>query len=274
MSTKTLISHEEFFRTHPVFTADEFAAHLSLRGEAGARAGEAALAYHHRAGHLVRVRRGLYAAIPRGANPATHPVDPFLVAGRATPDAVLSYRTALEFHGRAYSLSRQFIYSSRRPVVPFDFRASHFRGARHPEALVRSSCEDFGVMTAERLGLQVRVTSLERTLVDVLDRRHLTGSWEEIWRSLESVEFFDLDMVVKYTRLLGNATTAAKVGFWLEQHRERLMVEKRHLEALGRLRPRRPHYLERGKRRPGRLVPRWNLVVPREIIDRSWGEVL
>ncbi len=57
-------------------------------------------------------------------------------------------------------------------------------------------------------------------------------------RSLESVEFFDLDKVVEYALLLGNATTGAKVGFFLEQHREPLMVEDRHLKALQGLRPR------------------------------------
>jgi predicted transcriptional regulator of viral defense system len=121
--------------------------------------------------------------------------------------------------------------------------------------------------------MDVRVTSLERTLVDVLDRPDLSGSWEEIWRSLESVEFFDLDKVVEYTLLLANATTGAKVGFFLEQNREPLMVEDRHLKALRDLRPRQPHYLDRSKRTPGRLVSEWNLVIPREVLERAWGEV-
>ncbi|OGA43455.1 MAG: hypothetical protein A3G24_12650 [Betaproteobacteria bacterium RIFCSPLOWO2_12_FULL_62_13] len=64
----------------------------------------------------------------------------------------------------------------------------------------------------------MRATTLERTLVDVFARPDLAGGWEEIWRSLETVEFFDLDVVVQYVLLLENATTAAKVGFFLEQH--------------------------------------------------------
>lgn len=85
--------------------------------------------------------------------------------------------------------------------------------------------EHFAVKTLERAGLPVRVTSLERTLVDALDQPDLGGGWEEIWRSLETIEFFDLDGVVQYTLLLDNATTAAKVGFFLGQHKETLMVE-------------------------------------------------
>lgn len=125
----------------------------------------------------------------------------------------------------------------------------------------------------DRSGMEVRVTSLERTMVDVLNRPDLSGGCEEIWRSLESVEFFDLDKVVEYALLLGNATTAAKVGFFLEQHREPLMVKEKYLKSLRSLRPRQPHYLDRDKRKSGRLVSGWNLVVPREVFERTWAEV-
>lgn len=99
----------------------------------------------------------------------------------------------------------------------------------------------------DRAGLSVRVTSLEHTLVDVLDRPDLGGGWEEIRRSLEMVEFFDLDVVIEYTLLRESATTAAKVGLFLEQHQEALMVERSHLESLPALRPCMPHYLEIGR---------------------------
>ncbi len=121
--------------------------------------------------------------------------------------------------------------------------------------------------------MPLRVTSLERTLVDVLDRPDYSGGWEEVWRSLESVEFFDLEKVVEYALLLENATTASKVGFFLAQHREALMVEERHLIELRHRRPRQPHYVDRNKRSSGSLVAEWNLVVPMEVVERSWAEV-
>ncbi len=227
-----------------------------------------------RTGRVVRVRRGLYAVIPAGASPGSYPVDPFLIAAKLTTDAFLSHHTALEFHGRAYSVQERFIYTASRPLGRLMFRTHVFRGAKFPQVLHRAGKESFGVLTAERAGMELRVTSLERTLVDVLNRPDLSGSWEEIWRSLESVEFFDLDKVVEYALLLENSTTGAKVGFFLEQHREPLMVEDRHLKALHDLRPRQPHYLDRAKRISGRLVSEWNLVVPREVLERAWGEVL
>jgi predicted transcriptional regulator of viral defense system len=268
------MKHDGFFRKHPVFTGKELSDHLSSLGEVGGRAQEALLAYHRKAGRVIPVRRGLYAVIPPGADPDSYLVDPFLVAAKLTPDAVLSHHTALEFHGKAYSVHTHFTYSASRPLRPLTFRGHVFRGTRFRQALLRLGKELFGVSTSERAGQKLKVTSLERTLVDVLDRPDLSGSWEEIWRSLESVEFFDLDKVVEYALLLGNATTGAKVGFFLDQHRQTLMVEDHHLNLLHDMRPRQPHYLNRSKRKSGRFVSEWNLVIPREVLERSWGEVL
>lgn len=270
----TITGVQDFLATHPVFTVAEFAEWYGSRRKTADRTVEALLAYHVKSGHLVRVRKGLYAAVPRGSTAAIVPIDPFLVAGKLTPDAILAYHTALEFHGKAHSPTHEFFFLTRLAARPLEFRGQRFR-AMHPPAALRSKrAEPSNVLTADRMGLSVRVTNLERTMVDVLDRPRLGGGWEEIWRSLEGVEFFDLDAVVEYALLLENATTIAKVGFFLEQHKEHLMVEDRHLDQLGKHGPRVPHYLSRDDRRSGRLVAGWNLVVPPEVLERRWQEVV
>ena len=263
----------EFLARHAVFTVDELDRFLSERGSVNTNTRKALLDYHRKQGRIVRVRRGLYASVPLGMDPATTPVDPYLVAARMTGDAVLGYHTALEFHGRAYSVHWRLVYISATKSLPLTFQSHEFQRAPVPPPLLSKRKEMFGVTHHKRSGVELRVTGHERTLVDALDRPDLTGSWEEIWRSLESVEFFDLDQVVEYTRLLENATTAAKVGFFLEQHREPLMVEEAHLDSLRKLRPQQPHHLTRGRPKGCRLVKDWNLMIPDEILDRSWGEV-
>ncbi len=268
------MKHEEFFRKHPVFTGEEMVNYLLSCGDVGSRTKEALLAYYRKTGCIVSVRRGLYAVVPPGCSSTSYSIDPFLVAAKLTEDAVLSHHTALEFHGHAYSVHEHFIYSGSRPLSSLTFRTHVFYGVKFPESLRCATKEDFGVVTRDRAGMDIRVTSLERTMVDVLNRPELSGGWEEIWRSLESVEFFDLDKVVEYALVLGNATTVSKTGFFLEQHRESLMVEEKHLKSLKEFRPRQPHYLDRDKRKSGRLVSEWNLVVPGEMLERTWAEVL
>lgn len=265
------MKHEKFFRKNPVFTSRDFEKYLSSHN-VSKRTQESLLSYYRKIGRIVRVKRGLYATIPIGYENEAFIVDPFLLASKMTPDAVLSHHTALEFFGHAYSVRNIFTYFASRPVETLVFQGHTFKGTRFSKSLLSKGKELFEIRVEEREGMDLRVTSLERTLVDTLDRPELSGSWEEIWRSLESVEFFDLDKVIEYIQLLKNSTTAAKVGFFLEQHREELMVEDHYLKELKDLCPRNPHYLSRTRRESGRIITDWNLVVPQEVLDRSWEE--
>ena len=186
----------EFFATHPVFTTEELTAFLAQRGSHNPWTRKALLAHHQKQGRLLRVRRGLYVVVPPGMAPQTCPVDPYLLAARMAADAVLAYHTALEFHGKAYSVFEQFQYLTARAARPVTFRTYRFHGVSFPKQLRAEGQAYWGVDTAERTGLSVRVASLERTMVDVLDRPQLAGTWEEIWRSLESIEYLDLEQVV------------------------------------------------------------------------------
>jgi predicted transcriptional regulator of viral defense system len=263
-----------FLSQHDVFTVEELDLFLSKEGTGNPNTRKALLTYYRKQGRILPVRRGLYAVVPFGSSPDTSPVDLYLLASKITKDAVLGYHTALEFHGKAYSVYNRIHYLSTQRSLPVKFRSYEIRRVSVPQPLIAKGKEMFGVSRHKRSGGELRVSNLERTLVDVLDRPELAGSWEEIWRSLESVEFFDIEQIVEYVLLLENATIAAKVGFFLEQHKEPLMVDDVHLQPLRKLRPRQPHYLMRGKRKGGRWVKEWNLMVPDEILNQSWAEVI
>ncbi|MBN2437727.1 MAG: transcriptional regulator [Deltaproteobacteria bacterium] len=260
----------DYFEAHPVFRhADFLAAHTA--GGRSAFTSNNLLARHLAAGRLVRVRRGLYAVVPRGVAPDQATVDPYLVSSHLTDDAGVAYHAALQFFGKTYSVWRRFHYLTCKRARPFSFRGMEFVPVMVPANLRSLPARGVGVIETDHVGGRVRVTTLERTLVDVLDKPDKCGGWEEIWRSLEMVEFFDLDAVISYAMALGSALTVARVGFFLDQHREALMVEDSHLELLRAHVPDQPRYLD-GTREPGRLVTRWNLVVPDYVLHRRWEE--
>lgn len=265
---------DEFFALHKIFTFAEVAQFISK----GERAYENStlhnlLAYHQKHEHILHVRRGLYYSIPRGITSDNCPIDPFLIASKMAEDAVLGYRTALDFFGKLHSVQDEFIYiAKRRETVPFIFKNVKYRGVSIPSILKKTNNELFGVDTVDRLGKKILVTSLERTLVDVLDRPYLCGSWEEIWLSLENIEYLDLNKVLQYALILNNATTIAKLGFFLESHRESLMVPEYCFVELRKHCPIKPHYLKRDQKQPQKLIANWNLIVPLSIINRQWEE--
>ena len=44
--------------------------------------------------------------------------------------------------------------------------------------------------------MTIKITSLERSIVDILDRPDLGGGWEEVWRSLDNVTLFDVNKII------------------------------------------------------------------------------
>jgi predicted transcriptional regulator of viral defense system len=260
----------EFFRSHPVFRHDEFVAAHTAGGRSPATSNNL-LAKHLAAGRLVRIRRGLYAAVPPGVDPLQAAVDPYLAACRLADGAAVAYHAALQFFGKSYSIWRRFHYLTPARSRPCSFRDLEFIPVQVPSALRGRPDWGGGIVETHHAGGRVRVTTLERALVDVLDSPQRVGGWEEIWRSLEMVEFFDLEAVIEYARKIGSSLTIGRLGFFLEGHRESLMVEEDHLRVLREHAPAQPRYWD-GARRPGRLIRPWNLIVPDLILQRRWEE--
>lgn len=261
-----------FFATHPVFTLAALKDHLGASGH-DARATYNRVHYHARTGRLVSPGRGLYAVVPLGAAAESFAVDPYLMGSQAVPDAVLGMHSALELHGVAYSAFNEVSAFTTEPREPWTWRGVTYRSLPHPVALRRQHGVHVGTTIMDRSGLRILVTTLERTLVDVLRAPDAAGGLEEVWRSLGSVQYVRLPEVVDYVRALGTGVTAARVGLFLERNRHTLGVSDDILNQLQALVPRSTQYLSRRQRQAGTLVPRWNLVVPTHVLDNAWDEL-
>jgi predicted transcriptional regulator of viral defense system len=258
-----------FFARHPVFTTDEFSAFHKLTKR---ESRYALLAYNRRSGRVLNIRRGIYAAVPDGVEPQSYMVNPFLVTAKATSDAVVAYHSALSFHGHAYSDFNVFTYlTKQKEASKFTFQNSEYVGVTQPKALLKRGQELTAVDLVEHGGLDIRVTSLERTLVDCFDRLDISGGIEEVWRSFELVPYLRIWQILQYVVLLDNAVTTAKVGFFLDMNKERFHIEKKDLEFLRSHRPAHKSYIYRMERK-GKLVRDWNLIVPNDVLQRTWEE--
>lgn len=261
----------DFFTTHPVFTRDDFAGALGDGRKAPGRTVDSHLGRYLRACRIGRVKRGVFFAAAPGEAASKSPVDFLLVASRLAPDAVLGYHTALEAHGYAQSAYERLFFLTQHKVKTMTFRGRVFVPVAPPRALQRKRLSHTSVVEVERRGLPCRVTSLERTVVDALDRLDLTGGFEEAWRSLSAIPLLDLRALLEYVRLRKLATLAAKVGLFLERHKDHFSVPASMLDELRSLRPRAPHYFDRSAR--GKLMAPWNLIVPTALLEGEWEAV-
>jgi len=252
---------ESFLATHGLFTREEMS--LALPGRATATL-DAHLARWRGQGRLVQVKRGLYLRRdPIAPDLPAPPPDFLALAARMAPDAAVAFHTALEAHGCAQSLFERLTFVTWSRTRPVEFMGRRMIPVR-PRAPLRA--RDGGEDWIERLdrgGLEVRVTSLERTVADALDRPSLAGGVEEVWRSLWNVPALDPEALLDYVETLGNQTLAARVGCFLETRREELAVPESLLERLEVLAPNHPVYFDREL--GGRLNARWRLIVPKEL---------
>lgn len=260
----------DFLMTHPVFQLEDFQNQHDKLGSANRGTAHTLLAYHVREGHVLRIARGLFATVPPGFSAETMPVDPYLLMAGLADDAVVAFHAALQFHGRAHSLHSRFQYLSVRRRRPFAFRGMEFVGVSGGVPSWGVGLES-GVVEERHAGGSLLVTTLERSLVDVMALPQHGGGWEEVFRSLDSVDFLDVDRVVE-DAVRRDSLTAARVGFYLEGRREEWPVREEHILALQGHAPRQPSYMGPGRGTRGKLVAKWNLVVPLEVLERRWEE--
>lgn len=257
---------EAFLSTHSLFTRAELTA--ALRGRAPATVAQH-LARWRRQGRIVRVKQGVFVRRDKpGALNA--PPDFIALASRMAPDAAVAYHTALEAHGFAQSLFERFTFVTWTKAKPVVFQGRRFVPVRPRAGLLSANRGEPWIAHLERTGVEIRATSIERTIIDVLDRLDLAGGVEEAWRSLRSVPAVDPESLEHYVTALGSSLVAAKVGFFLESRRQDLAVPEGLLKRLQKRIPTTPVYMDR--RRRGRVVARWALVVPEELLADSVEE--
>ncbi len=261
-----------FFEANPVFRYEDFAAYMQSQGITRPASLRQQLSYHHKVGNLVHIRKFLYAVKPTSIEEKNYWIDPYLIAAKSAPDSILAYHTALELLGIAYSSFEEFTFLTTRSTNLFTYGGQRFRPVLFPKKLLKQKMTTYGVETIKRQNTVIKLTGIERTLVDVLDRPNLGGGWEEVWRSLDNVIQIDVDKLIEYTLLLKNATIAAKVGYFLEQRPYHLAVDQKYLEKLLPYIPKQPHYMNRNRKEKGKYIEKWQLIVPLEIIEREWEE--
>jgi predicted transcriptional regulator of viral defense system len=126
------------------------------------------------------------------------------------------------------------------------------------------------VTVVDRLGLDVKVTTLERTIADLFDRPDLAGGAEELFNSLDLVPRIDAPALARRLRALGNATAAGAAGWWLEQEKQRLGVSEAIVDELRRAAPKQTRYALGAGPGEGRAASGWNVILPAELVERRF----
>ncbi len=196
-------------------------------------------------GDLESVRQRLW--VRSGASP-----DPFRLAALITQPYAFVYGSALTLNGAGPAERSEILVSSPHRFAAFEFAGVRYRWARPwiDEGLMRVSVGPEFVST----------TNPERTAVDCVRVPSNAGGIQELARALDMLPTLDAPEVLSWVDRYEDATLAARLGYLLELtglHGARTPL----MRGLLKRRPGHRVYLV-GGRRGGKLIARWNLIVP------------
>jgi predicted transcriptional regulator of viral defense system len=243
----------DYLAEHSVFTLEEYRAFYASSGRNPDGAHEN-LSYHVRNGALRSVRRGLY------ARPGW--VDPWLLASKFAPDAIISHDGALSFHGFVGVGNRVSLLTTKR-VASWVSTSSEL--IIQPMQVSRLRHEFNLASTFVREDSALRVSTLEQALVDCLETLDRTPP------GVDLLQLFRDCAQATHPRALATCAInrqspllVSRLGFFLQCSRRG--VDEEVLRELDRHALPEPDYFVRSQRGPNDvLLGRWNLILPPEL---------
>jgi len=157
-------------------------------------------------GRIAKIRQGLYALI----NPATGLIyaDKFMLGSNINNGAYIAYHGALEFHGYANQVFNNVFVSTNERFYGFEYGGITYD-------CVTGMIED-GVMTVKST-CNIRITDLERTIVDCIDNIERAGGAEELLAALSFIKKLDCEKLLIYLAAYDKKNLWQKAGYLMEK---------------------------------------------------------
>lgn len=205
-------------------------------------------------------RRGLYFIVEPGSNYKEAQPDELLVAMGIAPGAIICFLSALAVKGRSHNLNFVYHISSDKPFKELNYRDVKFRYVTlaYRDMLIEQQPYKSGIL---------RYTCVERTLVDCLRSQRYSGGFENLYQSFKSVEYINTEKVAQYLQRIDSPALNAKTGFFLEIFKKRWKISQVVLNRFRERLPASPEYFWGREKKNGKLVKRWSLIVPKDIIE-------
>jgi len=155
-------------------------------------------------GLVVQIRRNLYSVTEMATK--TTATTKYEIGSAISSSSYLSYHSALEYHGIAQQVFYTMYISSDSRFNDFDFEETSYTYCKSniPKGIETPSMDSL-----------VRVTDLERTIVDCLDRTDRVGGLEELVHCLSMITYLNENKLLDYLAAYRKAFLYKKVGFVL-----------------------------------------------------------
>lgn len=232
----------------PVFTVEDVNKHYNNMDSA-----RSAIKRLMKDGMVAKIRNNMYTCISgeTGAPVANR----YQIASKITPTSYISHHTAMEYYGITDQVFYDVYVASETSFREFEFDGYtyHYVTSKDLE----------GVETPAFSG-GIRVTNLERTLVDSVKDMDKIAGIEEVIQDIYSMKRMQEKRVLKYLELLSNQFLYQKMGFLLSEHKEQMGLSDDFFEICKSQIGKSKRYITKDMS-SGHYVDEWKLVVPDNI---------
>jgi predicted transcriptional regulator of viral defense system len=202
-------------------------------------------------GYVRSVKRNLYVAVNLADNEPV--VNKYRIAGRITDTACVSHHAAFEYYGCANQVSYQVEVSSETPFNSFGFGGNTYS--------YRSTQIKDGVVNRPD---GVRVTDMERTVLDGINDFEKVMGLEELLRCLVLLPSLQEDRLLEYLCAYNKQVLYQKTGFILQSFQAAFHLSEDFFAECAAHIGKSTRYLTAGE--SGVYNKEWRLIVPENLM--------
>ncbi len=204
-----------------------------------------------RSGKYMKIRNDLYALVDPSL--ADIYATRYQIASKISNTSFLCYHSALEYYGLANQVYNDLFVGSLTRFNYFEFQQCGYiyTSIRNDKFVDNNIYEG------------VRVTSLERTLIDCIDDIDIAGGFQEVLNAFESVRFVDENKLLDVLKDINKVYLYQKAGYLFELYKEDFHISDNFFAVCKSHVTNKVNYFTATEfRNRQRRNKTWNLIVP------------
>jgi predicted transcriptional regulator of viral defense system len=211
-------------------------------------------------GFVQNVKKNLYVAISiETGMPAA---SSYQIASNITSSSYVSHRSAFAYYGYTNQVAYEMNVSSENPFSNFEYDGIDYIhiSSRIPDGII------------EKQG--VRITDIERTVIDYIGDFERIGGLEELLRCLGMITFLSEEKLLQYLAVYDKEVLYQKTGYVLHHFKDSLKLSDSFFRECSQKKGKSKRYFQKNENRD-KLVydSMWGLVVPKDLLYISEGDV-
>lgn len=206
-----------------------------------------------------KVRNNLYALVDPSINDIYS--TKFEVASKISESSFICYHSALEYYGIANQVFSNVFVGSLTRFNNFVFNDNEF---------IFKSAKNIKFVN-NIINEGIKVSSLEKTIVDCIDNINFAGGIEEILNALEQIKYLNEEKILEVLLDINKMVLYQKVGYLLELYNNQFKFSDNFFKECKTHISKKVNYLIQYEFKETELNENWKLIVPKNLKSRIYG---